>query len=99
MNLLRAAKGEDRKNRNKKLFQFLETIGKVALRQHLGKLLGIARISKTSKEYEKHFETLFGQNLQITLDDYLNVDEFKETFNLESLSDFDKNLKKALEPV
>jgi hypothetical protein len=93
LKLLREAKGADRKNRNKKLFQFLETIGTSALRLHLGQLLGIARTSKTAKEYEADFATLFGKHLQLTLEDYPNDDEFIEEV---PLSDFDKNIKKAL---
>lgn len=90
--LLKDTKSKDRKNRNKRLFQFLEAVGAVALRQHLGQLLGIARISKTEKEYEKHFETLFGKNVQISMDDYLSYDDDDN-----QLSDFNNNLKKALD--
>jgi len=45
----------------KKLHQFLSDIGVKALRQQLGQLLGIARISKNQEEYEGHFQTLFGE--------------------------------------
>ncbi|NYH12977.1 P63C domain-containing protein [Paraburkholderia bryophila] len=45
---------------NRKLHQFLSEIGTKALRTHLGQLLGIARISKDSEEYEQHVRTLFG---------------------------------------
>jgi hypothetical protein len=45
--------------RSKKLHQFLSEIGVKALRTHLGQLLGIARISRTDKEYEGFFERLF----------------------------------------
>ena len=44
----------------KKLHQFLSEIGVKALRTQLGQLLGIARISRSKLEYERHFETLFG---------------------------------------
>jgi hypothetical protein len=44
----------------KKLHQFLSDIGVKALRTQLGQLLGIARISKSKREYEEHFETIFG---------------------------------------
>lgn len=44
----------------KKLHQFLSDIGVKALRTHLGQLLGIARISRTSREYEGFFQQLFG---------------------------------------
>ncbi|MFL9993303.1 P63C domain-containing protein [Paraburkholderia sediminicola] len=47
-------------DRTKKLHQFLSEIGTRALRTHLGQLLGIARISKSKEEYEKHVRTLFG---------------------------------------
>ena len=53
----RAQSGE----RYKKLHQFLSDIGVKALRSQLGQLLGIARISKDKGEYEKHFQTLFGE--------------------------------------
>lgn len=51
-------------NKNTKLHQFLNEIGVKALRQHLGQLLGIARISATKEEYEAHFNKLFGTQLQ-----------------------------------
>ncbi len=46
--------------RYKKLHQFLSEVGVKALRQQLGQLLGVARISKTKEEYEGHVDTLFG---------------------------------------
>lgn len=51
--------------RYKKLHQFLSEIGVKALRNQLGQLLGIARISKTQEEYERHFHTLFGEQLDL----------------------------------
>ena len=45
---------------HKKLHQFLSEIGVKALRQHLGQLLGIARISSSKEEYEAYVEKLFG---------------------------------------
>jgi len=51
---------ETSRTRWKKLHQFLSDIGVKALRTQLGQLLGIARISKSKREYEEHFETLFG---------------------------------------
>jgi hypothetical protein len=45
---------------HEKLHQFLSEVGVKALRTHLGQILGIARISKTPQEYEKHVNTLFG---------------------------------------
>lgn len=44
----------------KKLHQFLSEIGVKGLRQHLGQLLGIARISRDKAEYEGYFKRLFG---------------------------------------
>jgi hypothetical protein len=52
--------------RYKRLHQFLSEIGVKALRTHLGQLLGIARISKTDKQYEDHFKTLFGDQLELS---------------------------------
>jgi hypothetical protein len=45
----------------RKLHQFLSDIGVKALRTHLGQLLGIAQISRNDQEYEKHFQTIFGE--------------------------------------
>jgi hypothetical protein len=62
---------EQRENNNaryKKLHQFLSEIGVKALRTQLGQLLGIARISKSSGEYEGHFQTLFGDQLDLFRD-------------------------------
>jgi hypothetical protein len=53
---------------NRKLHQFLSEIGAKALRTHLGQLLGIARISKNSQEYEQHVKTLFGDQRELELD-------------------------------
>jgi hypothetical protein len=47
--------------RHDKLHQFLSEIGVKALRQHLGQLLGAARIAKDREEYEGYFHRLFGQ--------------------------------------
>jgi hypothetical protein len=47
-------------DRTKKLHQFLSEIGTRTLRTHLGQLLGIARISQSQEEYERHVRTLFG---------------------------------------
>lgn len=46
--------------RNKRLHQFLSDIGVKALRQHLGELIGIAKLSKDRAEYEKNVEKIFG---------------------------------------
>lgn len=40
---------------------FLSEIGVKALRQHLGQVLGVARIAKNRDEYEGYFQRLFGQ--------------------------------------
>lgn len=53
--------------RRKRLHQFLSEIGVKALRQHLGQLLGIAQISKTKAEYEKHVMTVFGDQPELDL--------------------------------
>lgn len=47
--------------RYKKLHQFLSEIGVKALRQQLGQLLAIARLSKTQEEYEGFFDRLFSE--------------------------------------
>jgi hypothetical protein len=47
----------------KKLHQFLEDVGVKALRTHLGQLLGIAQVSATQVEYERHVEKVFGRQL------------------------------------
>jgi hypothetical protein len=47
-------------DRQKRLHQFLSEIGVKALRNHLGQLLGVARISKDAQEYERFVERLFG---------------------------------------
>jgi P63C domain len=63
---------EQRENSNarwKKLHQFLSEIGIKALRTHLGQLLGIARISKSSRDYETYFKTLFGDQFEIRFPD------------------------------
>jgi hypothetical protein len=54
------AQRENSEARWKRLHQFLSEIGVKALRTHLGQLLGIARISGTKDQYEKHFNVFFG---------------------------------------
>jgi len=56
---------ENSKSRWKKLHQFLSEIGVKALRTQLGQLLGIARISRSKDEYERHFRTLFGEQYEL----------------------------------
>lgn len=58
---LAQAQRADSDERWKKLHQFLSEIGVKAIRQQLGQLLGIARISKDRAEYEGYFERLFGE--------------------------------------
>jgi hypothetical protein len=67
----RAASGE----RWKKLHQFLADIGVKALRTHLGQLLGIAQISNSQREYEKHVNTIFGQQQFLDFDDPTSSNE------------------------
>jgi hypothetical protein len=55
--------------RQKRLHQFLSEIGVKALRQHLGQLLGIARLSKTREQYEKNFEELFGNQPELPFEE------------------------------
>ena len=62
---LTQAQRENSHARFKKLHQFLSEIGVKALRNHLGQLLGIARISNSQDEYESHFHTLFGEQLDL----------------------------------
>lgn len=47
-------------NRQKRLHQFLSDIGVKALRQHLGELIGIAKLSSDRAEYEKNVRKIFG---------------------------------------
>jgi hypothetical protein len=56
---------ENSSARWKRLHQFLSEIGVKALRTQLGQLLGIARISRTKGEYERHFKTLFGGQIDL----------------------------------
>jgi hypothetical protein len=59
---------EQRENNNarwKKLHQFLSEIGVKALRNQLGQLLGVARISKSRNGCESHFKTLVGDQLEM----------------------------------
>jgi hypothetical protein len=46
--------------RHKRLHQFLSEIGVKALRQHLGELIGIAKLSKDRADYESNVEKIFG---------------------------------------
>ena len=51
------------KTRHKKLHQFLSEIGVKVLRQHLGELIGIAKLSKDRIEYENNVEKIFGEQI------------------------------------
>jgi len=64
---LTRAQRESSAAHHKRLHQFLSEVGVKALRTHLGQLLGIARISRTEKQYESHFQTLFGDQYEIDL--------------------------------
>jgi hypothetical protein len=66
--LTQAEKASNPANRHKKLHQFLSEVGVKTLRTHLGQVLGIARISKSKEEYERHIRTLFGDQLELHLD-------------------------------
>jgi hypothetical protein len=57
------------KSRWKRLHLFLSEIGVKALRTNLGQLLGIARISETRQQYERNFQTLFGEQFQMFEED------------------------------
>lgn len=56
-----------------KLHQFLSEVGVKAFRQHLGQLLGIARISSTKEEYEAHFQKIFGTQLLFDFEKELDM--------------------------
>jgi P63C domain-containing protein len=58
--LTRYQRSLNRKDRWKKLHQFLEAIGLTALGWHLGELVGIAKRAKTLAEYEQNVEEEFG---------------------------------------
>lgn len=57
---IRASRDENGKQSDK-LHLFLSEIGVKALRQHIGKLLGVAAMSETREEYEKGIEKVFGK--------------------------------------
>jgi hypothetical protein len=62
---LTQAQRAESSERHKKLHQFLSDIGVKALRQQLGQLLGIARISKDRHEYEGFCNKLFGDQPEL----------------------------------
>ena len=53
--------------RHKKLHQFLSDVGVKALRTHLGQLLGIAQVSRSRSEYERHVDDVFGDQMNLDL--------------------------------
>ena len=57
---IRASRDENGKQSDK-LHLFLSEIGVKALRQHIGKLLGVAAMSESKEEYEKGIEKVFGK--------------------------------------
>lgn len=57
---IRASRDENGKQTDK-LHLFLSEIGVKALRQHIGKLLGVAAMSETKEEYERGIEKVFGK--------------------------------------
>lgn len=65
---LTKAQRENSSARHKRLHQFLSEIGVKALRTQLGQLLGIARISRTKKQYEEYFQRLFGEQFSLFSD-------------------------------
>lgn len=58
-----------------KLHQFLSEVGVKALRTHLGQLLGIAQISNSKEEYEKHVNKVFGDQYTFDFDDPTSSNE------------------------
>ncbi|MDU1923495.1 P63C domain-containing protein, partial [Enterobacter sp.] len=57
---IRASRDENGKQSDK-LHLFLSEIGVKALRQHIGKLLGVAAMSDNKEEYEAGIEKVFGR--------------------------------------
>ena len=90
---------EDAKQvKNKRLHQFLSEIGVKALRQHLGQLLGIAKLSDTISIYEQNVLKVFGETRSITgRKDYKTIDMFEFDSKDENTSSHNKALKKALD--
>lgn len=62
LDLLREAKGDQR---NKKLHQFLNEVGKDALRSQIWKVVGIAMGSRTRADYERSIANAFGGQLPL----------------------------------
>ena len=57
--LLAQVKKAASEERYRKIHQFLSEVGVKALRRHLGQLLGIAQVSDSKEEYEKHVRKVF----------------------------------------
>lgn len=68
LSLLRQAKGDQR---SKKLHQFLNEVGKDALRAHIWKVVGIAAGSRNREEYERAFAYAFGGQLPLEFESIL----------------------------
>ncbi len=64
LELARMKKASD-KERHKRLHQFLSDIGVKALRQHLGELIGIAKLSNDRTEYERNVAKIFGEQTEM----------------------------------
>jgi len=60
LELTKQARKSSTRERCKKLHQFLSEIGVKTLRTHLGQLLGIAQISESKEQYERHVNKVFG---------------------------------------
>jgi hypothetical protein len=64
LELTRALRAKSEARRNK-LHQYLSEIGVKVLRTHLGQLLGMAQVSDTKEDYERHVNKVFGRQLTI----------------------------------
>ena len=67
LELMKALKAKDG-DRQKKLFQFLNELGARALRMQIGEVLGMAKLSKTGAEYERHIHEQFGDQRELAFD-------------------------------
>ncbi|MCG9048171.1 P63C domain-containing protein [Laribacter hongkongensis] len=54
-------------DKNDKIHQFLSEVGVKALRTQIGKVIGIASVSRTREEYETHIENQFGDQGRLQL--------------------------------
>ncbi len=55
--------------RKYKLFQFLEDVGVKALRNHLGQIIGIGKLSDNNAEFKKNFNKVFGKQTEFDFKD------------------------------